>query len=101
MLVFEDLMEKHHYKIMLLIGTVVAVFGISLGNGFVWDDTYFFIGKKVYADFQLREIFLSLANGVEYLPLRDLTYAIDHQLWGQTQSASISRTLLFTWLTFR
>lgn len=68
---------------MLLIIAVVATYGVALANGFVWDDTILFIGNPVYREFNLRAIFLSLANDVEYLPLRDLTYALDYLFWGE------------------
>ncbi|GEM_PF-1577990 len=67
---------------LLLVLSVLAVYGASLANGFVWDDKIFFVTNPVYRNFDLRAIFLSLANGIEYLPVRDLTYAVDFLLWG-------------------
>lgn len=68
---------------VLLVVTVFIVYGVSLSNGFVWDDSIYFIGNPVYRDYNLRAIFFSLANGVEYLPLRDLTYVMDYLFWGE------------------
>lgn len=61
---------------------VVALFGGSVTNDFVWDDTVITVGNKVYEDLDLRGIFLSLANRLEYLPIRDVSYAIDYVIWG-------------------
>jgi protein O-mannosyl-transferase len=54
-----------------------------LGNGFVWDDKIFLVGNQAYRYFEIQKIFFSLANGVEYLPVRDLSYALDYSLWGE------------------
>lgn len=69
--------------LLLIVVAVTAVFGSSLGNGFVWDDRVYLIGRDVYRHFDLKQMFLSLGNGVEYLPLRDLTYAFDYLFWGE------------------
>ena len=61
-------------------------FGNSLGNDFVWDDNIFVVGNITYKYFNIWKLFfspLSPANGVEYLPVRDLTYAIDYMVWGE------------------
>lgn len=74
---------------------VLAVYGVSLVSNFVWDDNIFFIGNAVYKNFNLRGIFFSLANGVEYLPLRDLTYAVDYLVWGEHPLGFHLTNLLF------
>lgn len=79
---FDGSTSKKSFQSVLLILAVLAVYGASLANGFVWDDPIFFINNPVYRDFNIRAIFFSLANGVEYLPVRDLTYALDFLLWG-------------------
>ena len=68
------------YLLMLL--AVGIVFGNTLSGGFVWDDNVYVLGNAVYRQFDLRRIVTTLANGVEYLPVRDLTYALDYRLWG-------------------
>ncbi|RNC66633.1 MAG: hypothetical protein ED859_16260 [Desulfuromonadales bacterium] len=68
---------------VILLFAVAAAFGVSVANGFVWDDTTFFIGNPVYRDFDLRAMLLGLANGVEYLPVRDLSIALDYRFWGE------------------
>src|SRR6266568_4744361 len=69
--------------ILLLVVVVCAVFGNTLLNGFVWDDNIYLVGRRVYQDFDLGKIFLSPANGHEYQPLRDFTFALDYALWGE------------------
>jgi tetratricopeptide (TPR) repeat protein len=72
--------SRSHCLILSLL--VCAVFGNSLLNGFVWDDYFYLVNNRVYADFNLARIWLSLANGVEYLPVRDMSYALDYAIWG-------------------
>ncbi|HEY5975406.1 MAG TPA: tetratricopeptide repeat protein [Geobacteraceae bacterium] len=68
---------------LLLTGMVAVVFGTSLFHGFVWDDHIYLLIKPAYLTFDLRRIFLSLANDLEYLPVRDLSYAVDYAVWGR------------------
>lgn len=86
--------KRQIYQIFFIVIVVVSVFANSLGNGFVWDDTALFIGKKVYAEFDLAGMFLGLSNGLEYLPLRDLSYAVDHLLWGANPAGFHATNLL-------
>lgn len=65
----------------LLVAVVAIVYGNTLFGGFVWDDRLF-AANQVYWDFDLRKIFFSLANGLEYQPLRDLTFLFDIGVWG-------------------
>jgi protein O-mannosyl-transferase len=82
---------------LLLACVVLAVYGRTLGNGFVWDDRIFVVGNRLYQQFALQEIFFSLANRVEYLPLRDLTYAVDYLFWGWRPAGfHLTNLLLFT-----
>ncbi len=87
--------KQHKTDRLLLVAIVLAVYGLSLGNSFVWDDRIFFIGNPVYMDFNLRAIFFSLANGVEYLPLRDITYAVDYLVWGKNPLGFHLSNLIF------
>ncbi|MBI1920642.1 MAG: tetratricopeptide repeat protein [Geobacter sp.] len=72
----------HH----LLVGTIaVFVYWRSLFNGFnVDDDALVILNTAVHGlswqNFKL--LFTSTPNGLEYLPVRDLTYCLDYQLWG-------------------
>lgn len=78
---------------------VFAVFGNTLANGFVWDDIAFFTHDAGYKDFDLGTIFLSLANGLEYLPVRDVSYAIDFLNWGDNPAGFHFSNVLIFWLT--
>ena len=60
----------------------LAVFLKTLSFDFVWDDNVFLVGQDAYQSASLKQIFLSPLNGVEYLPLRDLTYVFDYRVWG-------------------
>ncbi len=60
----------------------ILVFFKTLFFDFVWDDQVFLVGQASYQSVSLKQLLLSPINGVEYLPLRDLTYIIDYQLWG-------------------
>jgi hypothetical protein len=64
--------------------TVLAVFGNSLRNGFVWDDKIYIVNNPIYRECNFRNILATLANGVEYLPIRDLSYALDFAIGGGT-----------------
>ena len=69
---------------LLILSTVVlVVFGNSLLNGFVWDDKILLIDLPVYRDFDVWSILTKPANGLEYLPVRDLSYAVDYAIWGK------------------
>lgn len=69
------------YGLLLLV--VGVVFGAALGHDFVWDDHIYLLNKPVYQAFDLQRIFCSLANDLEYLPVRDLSYAMDWAIWGR------------------
>jgi len=60
----------------------ILVFFKTLFFEFVWDDTVLLIGQASYQSVTLKQLLLTPINGVEYLPLRDLTYVSDYWLWG-------------------
>src|SRR5512143_3247937 len=72
---------------LVLLFIVTAVYSHCVKNGFVWDDRIFLIGNSVYKNFDMSHILFARANGVEYLPVRDLTYAIDYAFWGENPFA--------------
>jgi len=62
---------------------VLLVHGRSLSHDFVWDDNILLLGNNTYKYFDLLNILGSISNRFEYLPIRDLSYAFDYQLWGE------------------
>jgi hypothetical protein len=64
---------------------VIVTYANTLGHDFVWDDSIFVTHcSAAYQQFDLSTIFLTLsANGLEYLPVRDVSYALDFALWGR------------------
>ena len=79
-----ELKKLNLLQMAFLAVVTIAVFAGSLRNGFVWDDDILFIGKQVYKEFDLYHMWFSLANGLEYLPLRDMSYGLDYLLWGES-----------------
>lgn len=67
----------------ILVIASVAVFFTTLFNTFVWDDHVILLGKEIYRNGDLLRIFTTPANGLEFLPLRDITYVIDFKIWGE------------------
>lgn len=83
---------------LILSVVVVAVYANTLGHGFVWDDSIFVVHRSgAYKEFDLSAIFFTLtANGLEYLPVRDLSYALDFAVWGVNPAGfHISNVILF------
>jgi pentatricopeptide repeat protein len=92
-------MQSRCTPYLLLTGMVAAVFGSSLFHEFVWDDHIYLLIKPAYLEFDLRRIFLSLANELEYLPVRDLSYAVDYAVWGRNPLGFHLTSLLIYALT--
>jgi len=81
------------YPLLALV--VILLFGNTLYGGFVWDDGLF-TSNQVYWSFDFGRIFLSLANGLEYQPIRDLTYLFDIAIWkGSPFGFHLTNLLLF------
>jgi tetratricopeptide (TPR) repeat protein len=68
--------------IVLLVIAGVLLYGHTLGFEFVWDDKSLIANIDAYRQFDLKKIFFSLPNGFEYLPVRDLSFALDFLIWG-------------------
>lgn len=77
---------KSSYPIIILMVLTVAVSANTVFNGFVWDDNLYLLNNPVYKNFDFTRMFTSLGNGLEYLPVRDMTYAIDYAIWGNNPS---------------
>lgn len=75
-------MSRFVLAIIIVAVTALGAGFTGLNGKFVWDDISLLVLKPVYRNFDLRTIFFSPANGIEYLPLRDISYAIDMKLWG-------------------
>lgn len=69
-------------SVLFLLALTTAVYLISLQNGFVWDDWKLLVYNEAYRTPDLKRIFFTKANGLEYLPVRDLTLSLDVLLWG-------------------
>lgn len=67
----------------ILFVVAVCLYIPSLWCGFVGDDVIYFIGNKLIRTFDAVTILRSGATGVDYLPLRDIGFAIDFQIWGE------------------
>lgn len=74
--------DKFVHFLILSVASVAVYFN-TLKNGFVWDDTIYLVGNSNYKSFDLSRIFYAWGNGVEYLPVRDISYIIDYALWGE------------------
>lgn len=72
--------RKHLTNLAIIACVVAAAFGNSLSGGFVWDDGLFIV-NPVYRNFDLKTVFFSLANGLEYQPVRDLSFLLDVAVW--------------------
>lgn len=81
----------------LLCAVVWSIFGNSLLNDFVWDDKLYTSDNPVYKNFDVIKIFSTLANGLEYLPVRDISFALDHAIGnGKPLVFHISNLLIYT-----
>lgn len=91
--------NRYHIRDLVIIFLAVSiVYGATLTNGFVWDDHAIVQSRKVYRTFDLRAMFLSPGNEVEYYPLRDISYAIDYKIWGERTAAGFHASNLVIYL---
>jgi tetratricopeptide (TPR) repeat protein len=79
---------------------VASTYYNVLSNGFVWDDSIFTTHRsEAYKSFDISTIFFTLStNGLEYLPIRDVSYALDFALWGSNPAGFHFSNLLLFWL---
>jgi protein O-mannosyl-transferase len=75
---------------------VILLYFNTLSGGFVWDDNLF-AANQVYWRFDVRKILFSLANGLEYQPVRDFSFLFDiFVLRGSPFGFHLTNLLLFT-----
>lgn len=67
----------------LLFVAAITLYTPSLSCGFVGDDLIYFIGNTFIKSFDLETIIRNGAIGFDYVPFRDLSFAIDYRLWGE------------------
>ncbi len=80
----------------ILLAVVFSLYGNTLFNGFVWDDRSVVVNNRDIKDFSVKKIVLASVSGLEYLPLRDLSYAVDYALWGDRATGfHLTNLLLF------
>jgi len=75
-------MNAPSWHLPTLAALVSLVFFKALFFNFVWDDNILLVGQQAYESAGPRQLLLTPINGLEYLPLRDLTYIADYRLWG-------------------
>jgi hypothetical protein len=75
--------DVRNLHLLILLVFVTGVFGYTTAFDFVWDDGVLLVGVDAYERFDLKRMFFALANQVEYLPVRDVSYALDYALWGE------------------
>ncbi|MBT0663432.1 tetratricopeptide repeat protein [Geobacter pelophilus] len=78
-----SLFDRRIVQISFLGFIVCAIYWRGVFNGFAYDDWYYLVGNEAYRTFDLKRIFTSMANGIEFLPIRDLTLLLDYQFWGE------------------
>ena len=83
MILTSRIADNKNLHLILILFAVVSIFGKSIFFDFVWDDKVLLLGQDVYKNFNIKKILLSPANNLEYLPVRDLSYALDYLIWGQ------------------
>jgi tetratricopeptide (TPR) repeat protein len=99
MMKFENIVaEKTGFHLACIFAVVFLVFGNSLFFDFVWDDRPLLLELDVYKDFKLKDMLFSPANGLEYLPVRDISYGIDYLLWGSNPAGFHLSNIIFYFL---
>lgn len=87
----------HIRNLVIIFLAISIVYGATLANGFVWDDHAIVQGRRIYRTFDLGAMFFSPGNKLEYLPVRDVSYAIDYMIWGERSATGFhaSNVLIF------
>ncbi|MDA8155333.1 MAG: hypothetical protein M0Z52_02615 [Actinomycetota bacterium] len=72
------------FHVAVLLAVAFAVYANSLPNSFNFDDGMFVTNNSAVHGFtlgNLKAVFTSVPNQVEYLPIKDLTYMLDYEIW--------------------
>lgn len=95
--------RKHVWLFILLVLSVIAVHGVSLRDHFVnWDDEMMIADNPRIMSLSVKSV-LHVLNPesvytdqfTEYYPVRDLSYMVDHFLWGMDPFGYHLSNLLF------
>jgi tetratricopeptide (TPR) repeat protein len=71
--------------VALIAVLVVLVFSNTLTNRFNFDDPSVLLDNTAVHGLSaenIKKVFTSVPNSLEYLPVRDLSYMVDYELWG-------------------
>lgn len=76
--------------VLAIILMVSAAYGLSLNNGFVWDDETFIVNNPYVYDLSQWQLYFTLPETVSddpilsrmYRPIQTLSFALDAALWG-------------------
>ena len=76
--------SKQYLIYLITLATLATIAYLPTFNaGFVYDDHALVEAIEAYRSFDLGQMVLGLGNGLEYLPVRDLSLAVDAAIWGQ------------------
>lgn len=78
----------HKKRLLHFLLIAIIAFGIyanSIPNNFAFDEPVLIINNQAVHGLSLKHmeaVFTSVPNGLEYLPIRDISYMLDYDLWG-------------------
>jgi hypothetical protein len=79
--------NKNKIHLLVIIVLVCLVYSSAVPNELGLYDNTLLLGSPALSGFgfeNLKALFTSLPNGIEYQPVRELTYMIDYEIWGCT-----------------
>ena len=98
--------SKQNYTSLITIAVLATIAYLpSFSAGFVYDDHFLVKTVEAYQSFDVKRMLAGLGNGLEYLPVRDLSLALDAYIWGQNPEgyhlANFLYFVLLLWLLYR
>jgi len=83
-----ELQKIHYYRFLLIIFLVLAVYGNSLRNGFVWDDGDVIVNNPQIRSLKNIPTFFISEDRIEkstgyYRPMTYVSFALDNAIWGK------------------